>query len=261
MPFSFSQLSTYRTCPKQYEFACIKKIPRSISAGESFGSSVHNTFSKWGKLEVERGKRKTENSQLTLFTEADETFHFPLSVLHLVELWHQSFIVQGYDSKSDADQAREKGERLMHMFFEWWSKSDREVVAIEKGFSIEIDVNIIKGRFDRVEESEEGVQVIDYKTGSIRNQEEVDKDLQLSIYAIASEELFGKPCTELLLLFLHEDGIKEVRTSRSKDQLTTAKEEISSLSEGIDEGMFDSKPAESNCRRCPYRSICADSVV
>ncbi|MDP7069648.1 MAG: PD-(D/E)XK nuclease family protein, partial [Candidatus Peribacteraceae bacterium] len=62
-------------------------------------------------------------------------------------------------------------------------------------------------------------------------------------------------------LFLHEDGIKEVRTSRSKDQLTTAKEEISSLSEGIDEGMFDSKPAESNCRRCPYRSICADSVV
>lgn len=261
MPFSFSQLSVYRTCPTQYEFARIKKIPRQISAGESFGSSVHNTLSKWGKIEVERGKRKEDKDQLTLFMDDPEESSLSLTSDTLSLLWHQSFIVQGYENKKDADRAREKGEAMMHKFFEWWGQKDREVAAIEKGFSIEIDVNTIKGRFDRVEQSEDSVQVIDYKTGSIRSQKEVDEDLQLSIYALASEELFGKPCTELLLLFLHEDGIHEVRTRRSKEQLEKAKKEINVLSEGIDEGVFTATPSESACGRCPYRSICEFSVV
>ncbi len=260
MPFSFSQLNTYRTCPKQYEFASIKKIPRQISAGESFGSSVHNTLSKWGKLEVDNERKKEDADQLTLFMEEPEEKQ-PLTLELLIDLWHQSFIVQGYESKIDGDRARAKGEVLMQLFFEWWSTKKREVLAIEKGFSIEVDINTIKGRFDRVEQSDNGVLVIDYKTGSLRTQEEVDNDLQLSIYALACTEVFEKPCTELLLMFLHEDGITEVKTTRSNEQLQKAKEEIGKLSEGIDDELFEPLPSESACNRCPYRGICESSVV
>ena len=52
MALSYSQLRRYRTCPRQYEFSNIKKVPWGISEGESFGSSVHNALKKWGEAEM-----------------------------------------------------------------------------------------------------------------------------------------------------------------------------------------------------------------
>ena len=66
MPLSYSQLNLYRRCPRQYEFACIKNLPRLITPGESFGSSVHNTLKKWGELEMSIQQAAALN-QLTMF--------------------------------------------------------------------------------------------------------------------------------------------------------------------------------------------------
>jgi len=207
------------------------------------------------------GQRAAGSNQLTLFTEPDETLHLPLSLSYLTDLWHQSFIVQGYDNKKDADRARKKGEVLMQRFFEWWQKEQREVLVIEKGFSIEVDIDIIKGRFDRIERTNDKVVIIDYKTGGLRTQEEVDDDLQLSIYALACEEILGQKCDDLVLLFLHEDGITEVHTSRTDAQLSKARSVIGSVSECIDDEKFEPTPSESACKRCPYRGVCSASVV
>ena len=262
MSLSFSQLSLYRTCPKQFEFANVKKIPRGVSSGESFGSSVHNTLKKFGELEIGvNSKQSTVNSQLALFSASDEANCQLPTANCLLDYWHQSFIVEGYESKADADAARNTGEKMMQHFFDWWSTEERDVIAVEKGFAIEVDVNTIKGRFDRVERSPSGIRIIDFKTGSARSQSEVDSDLQLSIYALASETSFGEPCADLTLLFLHEDGIKEVRTTRSKDQLEEASRIISALAEQIDEEEFTATPSEKACKYCPYRGICPDSAV
>jgi DNA helicase-2/ATP-dependent DNA helicase PcrA len=259
VPYSFSQLNTYRTCPRQYEFGYIKKISRSISAGESFGSSVHNTLSKWGKIEVQRAKSKVQRDQLTLFIEPDIVFHSPLSVFHLIELWHQSFIVQGYASKVDGDKARAKGEVLMKHFFEWWSAQPRTVLTVETGFVVG-DANA-RGRFDRVEQNGNESHVIDFKTGGLRTQEEVDADLQLSIYALAAEQEFGMPCTKLTLMFLHEDGITEVHTSRSDGQLAEAMQQIDTLGGGIEDEQFDPTPSLGACGRCPYKGVCDAAIL
>lgn len=258
MPYSFSQLSVYRTCPRQYEFANIKKIPRSISAGESFGSSVHNTLSKWGKLEMQSSKLGDVQDQLKLFIEEVSHRAPDLTLETLLDLWHQSFIVQGYASKVDADAARRKGEVLMRHFYEWWSKTQRTVLAVETGFSVE-DANI-KGRFDRVEQRDDGAHVIDFKTGGIRTQEEVDADLQLSMYAMAAAQEFSMPCTQLTLLFLHEDGITEMHTTRSEEQLKQAQEGIGLIADSIEDDAFDPTPSDHACGRCPYRTICDAAV-
>ncbi len=223
---------------------------------------MHNTLSKWGKKEVgnQDSKKSGNQDQLALFTE-EKTEHESLSIDVLLDLWHQSFIVEGYESKEDADFARRKGEKILKYYYDWWNQSQREVLAIEKGFSIDIDMNTIKGRFDRVERIDGNIVVIDYKTSGVRPQEEVDTDLQLSIYALACEQVFGEPCTDLLLLFLREDGITEVKTQRSLQQLAEAQEIISSLTEGIDEGQFDATPSESTCTRCPYRGVCDIAAV
>lgn len=257
VPFSFSQLSTYQTCPRQYEFASIKKIPRQISAGESFGSSVHNTLKKWGELELAHlPPKEHSDAQLTLFMEEAPNEHDELTVDTLLAMWNTSFIVEGYESKTDADIARKRGEEILRMFYDWWKQSEREVMAIEKSFSLEVDMNTVKGRFDRIEKSKKGMCVVDFKTGAVRSQQETDDDMQLSIYALAAEEMFGEPCVELLLLFLREDGVTEVRTTRSSEQLADASERICELAAGIDDEQFAPTPSLAVCSRCPYRGIC-----
>ena len=274
MSLSYSQLSLYRTCPKKYEFAVIKKIPRQISAGESFGSSAHNTLKKWGETEIR--KQKSENSdQQSLFTKEllDDNSPLPSDFLSpssdlstltsdfLLTLWHSSFIVEGYESRLEADFARGRGEALLTHFFEWWQLKQRTVLAIEKGFKVPIDDIIISGRFDRVEDNGDGVHIIDYKTSKPKPLEEVDADLQLSIYALAAEESFGKPCTELTMLYISEDALVERTTARSSGQLTDARKQIRALYERLEEKDYHPNPSREKCRTCPYRGVCSESAV
>ena len=284
MPLSYSQLHLYQTCPKQYEFSVIKKIPRGISAGESFGSSVHNALAKWGRVEMQhlgaasgQGERSTGNGtfQLPLFQEAADSTPVLLTPKTLSGFWHTSFIVEGYESKADADSARERGEKLMDHFYDWWKGEEREVLAVESGFvwkdskdtedsEDSEDEMVITGRFDRVERTSSGVRVIDYKTTSPRTQEDVDTDLQLSIYALAAMQEFGlkdEGAVELVLLFLREEGVTAVRTKRSTADLTEASARISTLATGMQDRDFTANPSQKVCSRCPYKSICEDSVV
>jgi DNA helicase-2/ATP-dependent DNA helicase PcrA len=245
----------------------VKKIPRQISAGESFGASVHNTLKKWGELEEQTSMPSTlVKDQLRLFVEEkSETDQSALSLEHLFHLWHSSFIVEGYATRVEADIARKRGEELMRQFFDWWSREPRTVLAIEKGFKQEILVAekrvTISGRFDRVEHVGDAVRVIDYKTTSPRTQDEVDADLQLSIYALAAAEAFGRPCTELILLFIGEDEIVERRTTRNASQLKDAVTQIGFLAERIEEGDYHPTPSVPKCTHCPYRTICDASAV
>ncbi|MDD5470222.1 MAG: PD-(D/E)XK nuclease family protein, partial [Candidatus Peribacteraceae bacterium] len=185
MPLSYSQLRLYQVCPRQYEFAVIKKLSRPITPAESFGSSVHNTLKKWGELEGRKQKKEVRGEQTTMFDEREHDTS-PLSLLPstLTELWHQTFSPDVYGTRVEADFARRRGEQIMEHFLQWWSQQPRTVLAVEKGFSLAIDGLTLTGRLDRVEQEADGIHVIDFKTSPPRNQKEADADLQLSIYAI-----------------------------------------------------------------------------
>jgi RecB family exonuclease len=71
------------------------------------------------------------------------------------------------------------------------------------------------GRIDRVDEIGDDLELIDYKTGTAKDQKTVDKDAQLTMYAMASQNLFGKLPKSLALYFI-EDNLK-VNTTRTVD--------------------------------------------
>jgi RecB family exonuclease len=256
---SYSQLQLYRRCPKQYEFAVIKKIGRPINAGESFGASVHNTLKKWGELEIER-QQSVASSQLLLFAE-EKPDQSPLTTDHLLTLWHQSFIVEGYATRAEADAARQRGEKVLRAFYEWWQAEPRRVLIIEKGFEVAVDDGTITGRLDRIEQHPDGLHVIDFKTGAPRTQDEVDADLQLSIYAMGAVQLLAVPCAKLTLLFLGEEGVTAMTTMRSEGQLKDAKIQIRALIDRLESGDYHPTPSREKCRSCPYRSVCSASAV
>ena len=262
MSLSFSKLQTYRRCPKQYEFAVIKKIPRRISAGESFGSSIHHTLKRWGELEMERQYVPEMKKQLVLFTEDEQgrARNAPIDLTVLLTLFRECFIAEGYECREDRDIPLKRGESILKDFFDWWKREQREIVTIESGFKLLLSRHkkelILSGRFDRVERTKTGVRIIDYKTSAARTQEEVDADLQLSIYALAAAQQWDEPVTELVLLFLTEDGLIERRTTRTSAQLNEATMMIRSLEHGIESEDFHATPSREKCRHCPYREMC-----
>ncbi len=163
----------------------VKKVPRRISAGESFGSSIHNTLQRWGELELQAAGNVDPKKQLALFTEpAPQAADTPLDVTTLLTMWRECFIAEGHGSRAEMDAALLRGDGLLRQFFDWWSRKARSVVTIESGFKLTIDAKdnepiILSGRFDRIERAAFGLHIIDYKTSEVRPQREVDADLQL----------------------------------------------------------------------------------
>lgn len=265
MPLSYSQLQLYRRCPRQYEFAVVKHVKRPISPGESFGSSMHNTMKKWGELELEQngGSPDTKQEQISLLP--DDHHHGntprPLTLQTLRTLWRESLIGQGYATRAEADAALMRGDGILDETFQWWQQEPRNVIAVEKSFQLPLRGNtspniMITGRFDRVEKTDTGLRIIDFKTTYPRAQQDVENDLQLSIYALAAAEIWKEPASELILLSMTKDGVSEQKTGRSPSQLKDAATMIRLLAERIATGDYTPMPSVNVCRSCPFRHLC-----
>ncbi len=267
MPLSYSQLQCYRRCPKQYEFAFVKKVPRGISMGESFGSSIHLTLKKWGELEVGLQPKAAAPGQIALFTDEAHGPDRKLDATTLKTLWRQSFVAQGYGSRAAQDAALMQGDKALAHFFRWWQAEPRHVAGCEKAFTLNIPAVddkpavSIAGRFDRVERTATGLTVIDFKSGQVRDQQSADTDLQLSIYAAAAQEIWGEPVAELKLLFLGEEELTEVVTTRNASQIQDAQKIIRLLAQQMESKDYRPDPGVEKCRSCPYREMCPAKAI
>lgn len=260
MPVSYSQLQSYRRCPKQYEYSFVKKLGRPISRGESFGASIHNALKRWGELEIQRVSPKSQKKQLTLFLETQAPPPpSDLTVATLLTFLRECFIAEGYGSSVEMDAALKRGEEALRHFFQWWGALPRTVVDVEKSFKYSVPDTpdlVLNGRFDRVEQQESGLHIIDFKTSGPRDQKEMNTDLQLSIYALAAKEIWNKPVATLTLLSVTEEGITEQSTVRSQSELLDAIKSIRLIHERIRSGDFAATPSVPVCKYCPYREIC-----
>src|SRR6202012_1392788 len=95
----------------------------------------------------------------------------------------------------------------------------------------------VSGRIDRVDENEEGLTVIDYKTGRPKNQDHAEKSLQLSVYALAMQKLG----TVRAVIFENLEDHTTVATTRTSAALAKAEKTITEVADSIRAGKFDAK--------------------
>lgn len=114
----------------------------------------------------------------------------------------------------------------------------------------------IQGVFDRVDRlGEDRYKVIDYKAGTVvPTQEDLDSDLQLSLYGLAFWKMTGSIPEELVLYHLRENA--ELSTARTQEDLEETERQILAAGDRMSrkDGL---NPRESGeCKWCDYAEYC-----
>ena len=233
---SFSQIDAFNTCPRQYRFRYIQRIPVPPSAPASFGNSIHKALRDFYQ-EIREGRKLTKKDLLTM-----------------LEI---NWLPQGYASKAHEERRKEQGQRILADFYDQF---DSQIIPkdLEQPFIIRINPGLkIGGKIDRVDEQKGKLEVIDYKTGKVMEQKEIDKSLQMTVYALAATDkgIYGKKPEEVTLTFYYLDTGEKKSTKRTADQLGEVKKELVEKAKEIEKSSFEPKPSN-RCEFCDFKLLC-----
>jgi RecB family exonuclease len=134
--------------------------------------------------------------------------------------------------------------------------ADREDVTIEPLWAsdklIKTGVNEtleFMGKIDRVDETADGLHIIDYKT----SKEEREDEWQLPMYAVMAKQFFGKPVAQLSYVFLETGTWLSVPANPMREAMTVSR--VQQLIDSMPRSMKREDwlcPDGQDCTHCNY---------
>ena len=255
--FSFTQLKAFETCPYQYRFAHILKVPVRGKGVFSFGKSIHQTMKDFYTLVQKRLKPD-------LFTQENAETRPVVSLKEFMDLFEKNWIDEWYDSAAHMAERKTQGKKFLEEFYGKHANSLTSPKFLEQPFNIKIGEYTLKGVIDRVDVLErkkggDSVEIIDYKTGRVPKSKR-DADLeQLLIYAIASKEVFGDEPKKMTYYFL--DDNQEFSFEPNDAEIRKVKERIRGTIDMIKTSDFKPTPSVHVCKNCDFKDICEYRVL
>ena len=227
---SASDIETYRICPLKYKFARVFRIPQEPTIHQRFGIALHQV--------LERFHQHTEGSRE-----------------ELMELFESSWRRGGFGDSDDELQFRERAVDALDRYWESTLTAGGKPVWFERSFSFKLGPHVLRGRVDRVDRHSDGsYELIDYKTGKARTEEQLREDVQLSVYQMGARESWQLE-TSAQSYFYVMTGEK-VPVEHSDEQLDRVRETVARIGEGIMRQDFQPSPSAEICSYCDYRIIC-----
>ena len=231
---SATAVETYETCPLQFKFEREWKLSRQVHAAMQYGAAMHRVLRTYYDS-ARLGRTKSDGELMQLFRDDPG--------------------VSGIQDEYQRDLYLKQGVAQLQDFLAGTrSASPPEVLHTEEWFDVQIAGTKVAGRIDRMDRAPDGsVNIVDYKTGKARSQEDADESLQLSIYAMAAREKWGYRVGALV--FHNLEGNVPVFSRRTDFQLEGARERVLTVARGIAAGVFESKPGF-YCNFCAFRGLC-----
>jgi len=234
---SYSQLDTFKTCPLQYKYRYIVKIPVPPRAALTFGDTIHKVMYAYYSS-VQKGNKPTKEDLLRLLDE------------------HWSSL--GFGDRAYEGKMKRQGRDILAGFYE--KGYDPKVIpaSLEEPFRIKITPTLtLGGNIDRIDTLRDGtMEIIDYKTGTAPKSRDVSKDFQLAVYAMAAGP--ASPAgrsKKVIVSFYFFDGQQKISARRDKGQLEQGRKEIIKIADDIAKSDFRPTPGKW-CDFCEFRLIC-----
>ena len=240
MRISYSAFDTYRTCPLKYKFQQIDKIKTSKSKEAVFGSTLHDVM-------------KFIHTPGILSPTLDQA----------MEYFSNSWNPAVWENPDEERAAFTQGVKIIQDYFKRNNPADFNIVNLESRFQIELpgegENHIISGIIDRIDRTEDGFEIIDYKTTKkMPTQERVENDIQLSVYLDAFLSQYPKEKDNLdkikVSLYFLKHGVK-LSATRTEKQLEDSKTQFLETIKNINEKKFEPQVSPL-CDWCGYQNMC-----
>ncbi len=231
---SFSAIAAYRDCPRQYWYRQEQRLPVVQSAEAVHGVILHEVLRQAG--EARRAGRKVSARML-------KSIH--------AEVW---------DQKAFPDPRRAATfQKLGIGQLEAYRKQggfDAKPDLLEHPFSATVDGWTLRGVIDRIDRTESGWRIVDYKSG--RPIARRRRDLQVALYALGATTALDLAPVELEVVYLA--GGETVKVDKVAELVADATRQGTEVAAAVRAGSFEAKPERRRCRLCPYRLACAEAL-
>ena len=240
MRISFSSFETYQNCPLKYKFQNIDKIKEPKSKEAIFGSILHSVM-------------KFVHTPGILSPSLDQAMEF------FSNLWNATI----FENPDEERAAFSQGVRMIQDYYKKNNPARFNIVDLESRFQIEIgkegEKHIVSGIIDRIDKTENGFEIIDYKTTKkMPAQEKVDNNMQLSVYLQAFLSRYPSERKNLsnlkVSLYFLKHGVK-LSAQRTEEQLQKTEGKFLETIRLIKEEHFEPQISPL-CDWCGYQNIC-----
>ncbi|TME58501.1 MAG: ATP-dependent helicase [Chloroflexi bacterium] len=234
LALSFSSITAYRDCPRQYWYRHVQRLPAVQSAEAVQGVIMHETLRR-------AGEARRNGADVTAAM---------LRSIHR-EVWNATAFP---DARRAATFERNGAAQL-----EAYRKSgglDGMPAHLEQPFNVRVDGWMLNGVVDRIDRTPDAWRIIDYKTG--RHVSRGRRDLQVALYALGASAALKLDPVELEIVYLASG--ESVRVEHTGALLTEAERQGTDVADGVRSGRFEARPDRRRCRLCPYRLVCAEAL-
>ena len=179
MTWSATRLKSYLTCPRQFRYSYVDGIPSIPTSPLVFGRTLHDALCFVHEHQMLNGKLPPVGDVLEKFD----------------ALWSEALKAKPFfrDGSPSPEQHLTTGHEILRAYLAA-PENQKMPLAAELAFEVVAGDYRLAGIVDRVDESESGLIVVDFKSGTRKpTPKDLDDDLQFTIYAFALERMMGRP--------------------------------------------------------------------
>jgi CRISPR/Cas system-associated exonuclease Cas4 (RecB family) len=246
--FSYSKLNVFLTCPLQFKFKYIDKS-KSEEITDNYstylGRGVHECL-QYLYENKDKDWQYLENKWITtagkILEESEEKTPEVFKDLDTVKMF------------------KNHGRKILKIFFEShkddFKNPNHLTIALEKSFATSFKEFTLTGIIDKVEKIEDNIFVVDYKTGKVPSQQEIDENLQLSFYAVACRKA-GLALSKVQFCMHYVKHNVRIFTQRNIEDIRKLYNILKEVQDKINNNQFDPTPSASACLYCGFKEYCS----
>ena len=245
LTLSHAQIDDWITCPLKYLYAHVAHVPLAGDPQFMYGNAIHHAIKVWHQHRIKG---------------------LPISSDDVVGAFDSAWSSEGFLSLEHEERQQSQGRDALRRFVARDAASAVTPLAVETEFKFKVGDDVVVGRWDRIDERDGRIVLVDYKSSEIEDAEKAGeraktslKDGQLGLYALAYHESRQvlPAAVELQFVGTGVTGAAEVEP----EHLERARERVREAAAGIRAAQFPPRPDQRNCGYCSYRQFCPHSAA